>query len=503
VIRRKCFFHNIMSPLPLDTPESRIQHGRSYRTSYTTGLVLAPSAIVWTILLLLICGPTSARVSSGIDAESILRRAAAQYAQRPSILYDSETVVTWPDRELKPGDQTKLRYIGRLIQDKDRIDLTERILETVDSEERPFSNSRNIWDGSMYLHRSKSRSMDSHNASISRESKRASRVRMSTNATFLDGTLSLSGNEHYAKTFLDAAKLTLRGQMEKIKGHPCYVVEASRREGETCTLWIDPAAGFNLRKAVIHRRLTGDPPKAPPGAEIVAIIKQSATVLDDVELEQVGGRWCSTAGTYDLQWHYADGDFHHARYEARRYNTVWNPNFDELGAFKMDLPEGTKLTNRDDRNNQYVWRNGKPEKVNRIHAAMLGRAVPPLAVEAWYNGPSEGLDLKGKVVLLDFFGVWCGPCMAKIPFIKEQHELYSDRGLVVIGVHTAESREKIPEFISDKSIQYAIAVDEQGQNAKLFNVFFYPTVVLIDREGAIRAVNPSELELKDLLENLL
>lgn len=93
--------------------------------------------------------------------------------------------------------------------------------------------------------------------------------------------------------------------------------------------------------------------------------------------------------------------------------------------------------------------------------------------------------------------------MAKIPLFKGLHEHYSDRGLIVIGVHTAQSSEKIPEFISRDDIKYAIAVDENGLNAKSFNVFFYPTVVLIDRNGIIKAVNPSEMELKDLLKLLL
>ena len=63
--------------------------------------------------------------------------------------------------------------------------------------------------------------------------------------------------------------------------------------------------------------------------------------------------------------------------------------------------------------------------------------------------------------------------------------------------------EKIPEFISRDDIKYTIAVDEHGINAESFNVFFHPTVVLIDRKGIIKAVNPDETQLKDLLKLLL
>jgi peroxiredoxin len=93
--------------------------------------------------------------------------------------------------------------------------------------------------------------------------------------------------------------------------------------------------------------------------------------------------------------------------------------------------------------------------------------------------------------------------MAKIPFIKELHKLYSSRGLVVIGVHTEVAQEKIPAFISDEEINYIIAVDSNGLNAKSYNIFSYPTTVLIDSEGIIRAINPDEIELKNLLKAYL
>jgi len=165
----------------------------------------------------------------------------------------------------------------------------------------------------------------------------------------------------------------------------------------------------------------------------------------------------------------------------------------------MDLPEGTRLSCQDD-DNDYVWRGGRPEKIRQIHNAMIGQHAPTLLAKKWYNSPSDGLELGGKVVLLDFFGIWCRPCMAKIPFIKELHELYSDRGLVVIGIHTEVAQEKIPAFISNERINYAIAVDSNGLNAESFNIFSYPTMIFIDSEGILRAINPDETELKNLLK---
>jgi peroxiredoxin len=328
-------------------------------------------------------------------------------------------------------------------------------------------------------------------------------MRVDNKDSFLDGILGQIGSSHYTQDLLGSEQMTLHKQMEEINGHACYVIEAILRKGNIGKFWIDPSAGYNLRKVFVNNGLVGDPPEPPPG---VTVVKNTATfeyVIDNVVLEQIGGRWFPVAGICDFKKTYTDGSSHHSKREVRRTNVVWNPDLDALGAFKMDLPEGARISNQDDESNDYVWRNGRPEKVNHIHAEMVGREAPFLEVEKWYNSQAGGLDLKGKVILIDFFGVWCRPCMAKISFFKGLHEHYSDSGLIVIGVHTAQSSEKISEFISRDDIKYAIAVDEHGLNAESFNVFFYPTVVLIDRNGIIKAVNPSEMELKDLLKLLL
>jgi thiol-disulfide isomerase/thioredoxin len=439
-----------------------------------------------------------------LDAETVLLQAGVEYDKRPSLLYDCDTIVTWPERKFKPGDRTKLRYVCRVIQDGDRVDGTINVLETVDSNEIPFKESRQIWDGSRFLLRTKLPSMDHHNAYFSQDkSLRGILLQTELKDSFLDGVFPGSGGRHYSSTMLKADDLVLQQKMEEVNGHPCFVVESRDKLGH-CTVWIDPEAGYNLRKAIIHRAgESSEKEKLPPKAIIIVPTKSFDFMAQNIELKNIDGIWFPVAGTVEERMVFGDNKVSHWRSAASRDNIIWNPDFDKMGAFKMDLPEGARIRNHDDESNDYVWRNGRPEKVNHIHAEMVGRQAPPLEVEKWYNSQVGGLNIKGKVILLDFFGVWCRPCMAKIPFIKELHKQYSNHGLIVIGVHTAQSSEKIPEFISRDDIKYTIAVDEHGLNAKSFNVFFYPTVVLIDRKGVIKAVNPSETELKELLKLLL
>ena len=112
--------------------------------------------------------------------------------------------------------------------------------------------------------------------------------------------------------------------------------------------------------------------------------------------------------------------------------------------------------------------------------------APALDAREWFNAPApiSLADLRGKVVLLDFWGEWCGPCVEKLPLTETLHAKFKDRGLVVIGVHSAQSSANLASFLKQKEISFPIALDT-GKTAGRYVIEGWPTYFLVDKAGKI------------------
>lgn len=163
--------------------------------------------------------------------------------------------------------------------------------------------------------------------------------------------------------------------------------------------------------------------------------------------------------------------------------------------------------------------------------ALIGQNAAKLEVGNWANGePLSSEDLKGKVVLLDFWAVWCGPCIATFPHLKEWQEKYSDKGLVIVGVtrfynyewneetgKAKRSKEKVsPEvetkmlekFAASYELKHRFAVQDGNDLSKYYGVTGIPHAVVIDQKGKIRMIRVGSGEknataIENLLEELL
>src|SRR5262249_47846036 len=147
--------------------------------------------------------------------------------------------------------------------------------------------------------------------------------------------------------------------------------------------------------------------------------------------------------------------------------------------------------------------------------------APELVVAEWIDQePVKLADLRGSVVLLDFWYQWCGPCRAAFPTLKGWSKKYRDKKLVVLGLTELQgaiggTRMTVPEemeflrmFKRKYDLPYGFAIGNTRANQRQYGVSAFPTAVLIDRRGVVRhiSIGYSEremMELREMIEKLL
>lgn len=117
-------------------------------------------------------------------------------------------------------------------------------------------------------------------------------------------------------------------------------------------------------------------------------------------------------------------------------------------------------------------------------AVKVGDALPDLGSLGLEGRLPDGL--KGKVVLLDFWASWCGPCKLSFPVLEDLHRRYAERGLVVLGVNVDEKSAAMEAFLKKHTVTFPVVRDAQQKLVSQVDVSTMPTSLLIDGEGKVR-----------------
>jgi thiol-disulfide isomerase/thioredoxin len=96
--------------------------------------------------------------------------------------------------------------------------------------------------------------------------------------------------------------------------------------------------------------------------------------------------------------------------------------------------------------------------------------------------------MRGRVVVLDFWATWCGPCRMVVPKLDDLQARYGAQGLSVLGVSTEDAQD-VASFAQRMSIRYTIGVDRRSETTRSYGVSSLPTVILIDKRGVVRDVD--------------
>ena len=140
----------------------------------------------------------------------------------------------------------------------------------------------------------------------------------------------------------------------------------------------------------------------------------------------------------------------------------------------------------------------------KLLAPLEGKPAPALQVTNWANSATISLaDLKGKIVVLDFWGTWCAPCIASIPHNNELAEKYRSAGVVFVGVCHPKDVEKMAATVKEKGLKYATAQDPAGATIKAYKVDSFPDYYIIDRQGILRLADCANGKVEQVIKQLL
>lgn len=135
-----------------------------------------------------------------------------------------------------------------------------------------------------------------------------------------------------------------------------------------------------------------------------------------------------------------------------------------------------------------------------------GTEAPRLAASTPSGEAMDLTQLKGKIVLVDFWATWCPPCVRAMPHLQALHQRYGEKGFMVLGVNQEPGEEAhVSRFMRDKGLSFPTVMDDAGLSGA-WGVYSYPTSFLVDGQGKIRQLYrgpASESQLTRDIESLL
>ncbi len=202
-----------------------------------------------------------------------------------------------------------------------------------------------------------------------------------------------------------------------------------------------------------------------------------------------------------------------AKYKGDKSDEVAQIRLMKAMLYKQVLQDDTKgdaeleLVKRDYPDSKIVARLKQQEAAEKIQAGLHeGAAFPEFNEKDLAGKPLSVANYKGKVVLIDFWATWCGPCVRELPNVLEAYTKYHPQGFEIIGISLDDNRQKLETFIKEKKMTWAQYFDGKGWQNKLaekYGVQSIPATYLLDGNGKIIGSNLRGPELETALAKAL
>ena len=119
--------------------------------------------------------------------------------------------------------------------------------------------------------------------------------------------------------------------------------------------------------------------------------------------------------------------------------------------------------------------------------ADISQGIAPDFTLKSHNGENLRLsELRGEVVMINFWASWCGPCRQEMPLLEELYSEYQPLGFTILGVNVEEDSSKAKAMLSEIPVSFPVLFDNRSQVSKLYDVVAMPSTILVDRDGNVR-----------------
>lgn len=140
---------------------------------------------------------------------------------------------------------------------------------------------------------------------------------------------------------------------------------------------------------------------------------------------------------------------------------------------------------------------GMIEEVDSDDAPQINAPAPDFELKSLTGEKKHLADYQGKVVVLNFWATWCGPCKDEMPFFQEIYERYGSE-IAVLAVNNQETVDKVSPFVEELGLTYEILMDNDGSVATQYQVIGFPTTYFIDPNGIIKFLHVGVLTEEQL-----